>query len=208
MKKLITLVAILSVPSLFAHTKFEMQLLLKQDGCQREANPVIYLEDNAQGAIKIDDLDITIQQLAITEESTHVRITISDQDKVIAQPELIALWNQQATITFDEENGNSLSLSVKPSKGTHMLSQPLITKIQHSAANIEVGGIYHHYRNPNQLYRVIAIGLQEANEESCVVYESLYGDHIVWVRNVSVWLDTVEHQGQSVPRFQKAATTL
>ena len=36
-----------------------------------------------------------------------------------------------------------------------------------------------------------------------VVYRALYGDFGIWVRPASMWNETVEHDGKSVPRFTK-----
>lgn len=80
-----------------------------------------------------------------------------------------------------------------------ILNQSLIT----AKRRIEVGELYYHYRTPNQFYRVLAIALDEATGKPCVVYQALYGEQLVWVRDLNVWCDKVEHEGQIIPRFIK-----
>jgi hypothetical protein len=66
---------------------------------------------------------------------------------------------------------------------------------------VEVGAVYHHYRNPNHLYRVLAVAIDEKLEQPCVVYQALYGDYLTWVRSFSDWCGKIEYQGQIVSRF-------
>lgn len=58
---------------------------------------------------------------------------------------------------------------------------------------------YRHYKRGTD-YRVLCLGVLEANEEPCVVYQSL-ADQKIWIRPVSDFLATVEHEGAQVPRF-------
>lgn len=69
---------------------------------------------------------------------------------------------------------------------------------------VEVGACYYHYRAPHFLYRVIGIGLQEATEELCVIYQNI-DNQLIWVRNLDDWCSLVEHEGQLVARFQKVS---
>ncbi|MDF2578336.1 MAG: hypothetical protein K0S74_1820 [Chlamydiales bacterium] len=65
-----------------------------------------------------------------------------------------------------------------------------------------VGAAYCHYRNPELQYKVLHLGIQEASEKICVIYQALYGDKAIWVRDLDVWLAQVEHEGKLVPRFR------
>lgn len=66
---------------------------------------------------------------------------------------------------------------------------------------VQVGKLYYHYRNPKQLYKVLALAIDEKSDTPCVVYQAQYGDNLIWVRALSVWCELVEHQGKSVLRF-------
>ncbi|MCA9390430.1 DUF1653 domain-containing protein, partial [candidate division WWE3 bacterium] len=68
----------------------------------------------------------------------------------------------------------------------------LAQKLKEATAKVAVGQKYCHYKNPDRFYEVIALGFQEASEDLCVVYKSLYGEGFVWVRNLDDWLSTVE----------------
>ena len=67
---------------------------------------------------------------------------------------------------------------------------------------VEVG-IYEHYKGFR--YRVIGIGLYEATEEPVVIYEALYENDKskLWVRPVDSFEETVEVNGEVVPRFKR-----
>lgn len=65
-------------------------------------------------------------------------------------------------------------------------------------------GKYQHYKGG--LYEVIAVGRIEATLEEVVVYKALYtspdfGADAVWVRPVTSFLETVEWEGKTIPRF-------
>ena len=88
----------------------------------------------------------------------------------------------------------------------HTDSKDLQTKLTLTQSNIEVGGHYHHYKNPQTHYKVINLALSEWDEEPVVVYQSMT-DNLIWVRringengwNTPVTLDN----GQVVNRFEK-----
>lgn len=79
----------------------------------------------------------------------------------------------------------------------------LVDRIQEAEKQVRVGETYVHYRSKDKKYKVIAVGLLEANEEPCVVYQALYGDHLVWIRAVKVFVEYVDFEGKQVLRFQK-----
>ncbi len=60
-------------------------------------------------------------------------------------------------------------------------------------------GTYRHYKGP--LYKVIGTGMHTETEEILVFYQSLYGNFEYWARPLSMWLETVEWNGETVPRF-------
>jgi hypothetical protein len=60
-------------------------------------------------------------------------------------------------------------------------------------------GRYRHYKGKD--YRVLQVARHSETEEELVVYQLLYGDFSWWVRPRKMFLESVEHQGASVPRF-------
>lgn len=60
-------------------------------------------------------------------------------------------------------------------------------------------GIYRHYKGPE--YRVFGTARHSETEEWMVFYQCLYGDFSLWVRPLSMFLETVEVDGEQVPRF-------
>lgn len=65
-----------------------------------------------------------------------------------------------------------------------------------------VPGIYEHYKH--KLYRVIGTAKHSETLEELVVYEALYDnkDSKLWVRPKKMFLEKVEVNGESVPRFK------
>jgi hypothetical protein len=60
-------------------------------------------------------------------------------------------------------------------------------------------GIYRHYRG--NLYEVLGLGLHSETHEPMVAYRALYGDYQLWTRPAGMFLETVIHEGESLPRF-------
>ena len=69
-------------------------------------------------------------------------------------------------------------------------------------------GVYRHYKGPE--YRVFSVAQHSETEEWVVFYQALYGEFGLWVRPVSMFLESVEVDGEQVPRFAlvKAEETL
>lgn len=61
-------------------------------------------------------------------------------------------------------------------------------------------GRYRHYKG--QDYEVIGLATHSETEEKLVVYRCLYGDYDLWVRPLSMFEETVEVDGERLPRFR------
>lgn len=62
-------------------------------------------------------------------------------------------------------------------------------------------GNYRHYKGNE--YRVLEIGTHTETGERFVVYKALYGDGAIWLRPLSMFIETVEVDGKIVPRFER-----
>ena len=60
-------------------------------------------------------------------------------------------------------------------------------------------GLWKHFKG--NLYRVMYVALHSETGEEMVVYQALYGQRGRWVRPASMWLEHVERDGYSGPRF-------
>ena len=64
-------------------------------------------------------------------------------------------------------------------------------------------GIYRHYKS--KLYEVLNIAIQSETLEEMVVYKALYssefGDHCLWVRPLSMFVEKLEIGEKLVDRF-------
>lgn len=61
-------------------------------------------------------------------------------------------------------------------------------------------GIYEHYKKIK--YKVIAVSRHSETLEEYVVYQQLYGDHIIWIRPLTMFCENVVIDNQEVPRFR------
>jgi len=60
-------------------------------------------------------------------------------------------------------------------------------------------GLYRHYKGPE--YRVIGVARHSENEQEMVVYQALYGEYGLWIRPLEMFCESVEVDGERVPRF-------
>ncbi len=65
--------------------------------------------------------------------------------------------------------------------------------------DLVVGGIYRHFKG--NLYQAVAVARHSETREEMVVYRALYGEHGLWVRPLSMFLEIVERDGARFPRF-------
>lgn len=67
-------------------------------------------------------------------------------------------------------------------------------------------GRYRHYKNKE--YTVLGVARHSETQEELVVYRQEYGDFSLWVRPKSMFLESVEIDGQLIPRFQFLADSM
>lgn len=60
-------------------------------------------------------------------------------------------------------------------------------------------GRYRHFKGGE--YEVLGVARHSEGLEDMVVYRPLYNDKGLWVRPLSMFLETVEHEGRIQPRF-------
>jgi len=61
-------------------------------------------------------------------------------------------------------------------------------------------GIYQHYKGKE--YKVIGIARHTETAEELVVYQALYDDFALWVRQISMFNELVLVNGKQIPRFK------
>ncbi len=76
--------------------------------------------------------------------------------------------------------------------------------------NIIQPGKYQHYKG--NFYQVIAIGRNSETTEEMVIYQALYesefGKNVIWTRPLKEFIEEVEWQGRTVPRYKFIPTTI
>ncbi|MEO9653836.1 DUF1653 domain-containing protein [Marinomonas sp.] len=60
-------------------------------------------------------------------------------------------------------------------------------------------GVYRHYKGAE--YWVERVVKHSETEESLVIYQALYGEFGWWARPMSMFRESVEINGESIPRF-------
>lgn len=70
--------------------------------------------------------------------------------------------------------------------------------------DVKVGQRYKHYKG--KTYTILGVGHHSETEEKVVVYEGEYedptfGKYPIWVRPYEMFVETVEWEGERVPRF-------
>ena len=60
-------------------------------------------------------------------------------------------------------------------------------------------GRYRHFKG--NIYELLGFAKNSETLEDMVIYRALYGEGEIWVRPLSMWGETVEHDGKSVLRF-------
>ncbi|MFT5033017.1 MAG: hypothetical protein ACI89D_001111 [Bermanella sp.] len=61
-------------------------------------------------------------------------------------------------------------------------------------------GRYRHYKGGE--YEVIGVARHSETGERLVVYRPLYGEGALWVRPLSMFLESVTVAGENIPRFR------
>ncbi|MEI6462715.1 MAG: DUF1653 domain-containing protein [bacterium] len=71
-------------------------------------------------------------------------------------------------------------------------------KLSEEAKSLKLG-LYKHYKNNN--YQVLGVAIHNESLEELVIYKALYGEGLTWVRPLKMFLETVNVDGVTKPRF-------
>ncbi len=85
----------------------------------------------------------------------------------------------------------------------HKSQEELSKELLESSKKVEIGATYFHYKNSDSHYKVLSLAITEENDEVSVIYQAQYGNNVTFVRPLKSWLNNVEVDGSSVPRFSK-----
>jgi len=72
-------------------------------------------------------------------------------------------------------------------------------------AKVPIGATFRHYKG--KLYKILQIGRHSEDLTLYVVYQALYkteafGDNPVWIRPLTMFVETVTIDGKQIPRFE------
>lgn len=80
-------------------------------------------------------------------------------------------------------------------------------RIAAASQQVLLGGIYKHYKFPDRDYKVLGFVIQEDTLKIAIRYRNILDDEAPeFVRDLGSWLETVQWEGKSVPRFVLAPT--
>jgi len=86
---------------------------------------------------------------------------------------------------------------------THKEQLELKQEIENAKLKVTIGSKYWHYKGKDKIYEVVGFGFLESNDQLCVIYQALYGERLTFLRPLIIWLEQVQWNGKSVPRFTK-----
>ncbi len=72
-------------------------------------------------------------------------------------------------------------------------------KLSKLAKTIEPG-FYEHYKKKK--YQVLGVVVHSETLEEHVLYKALYGEHLIWVRPLKMFLGKMVVDGKKIPRFR------
>ena len=84
----------------------------------------------------------------------------------------------------------------------HKNHDRLHEEIEEAEKRVTIGGIYSHYKYPENTYKVLSLGFFEPTDEICVIYQAMYDPMLVFIRPLVSWLETIELDGKKMPRFK------
>jgi hypothetical protein len=85
--------------------------------------------------------------------------------------------------------------------GVPMIVNEVLKPFSAEAKSFVGGEIYEHYKG--KLYRILSVGRNSETLEESIVYQALYGDQDVWIRPLSMFLETIVIDGEPQPRFKR-----
>lgn len=71
-------------------------------------------------------------------------------------------------------------------------------KLSSKAKSVKVG-LYEHYKGKK--YQVLGVAVHSETLKELVIYQATYGEKLVWVRPLKMFLEKVEINGERKPRF-------
>ncbi len=80
------------------------------------------------------------------------------------------------------------------------MSKKFLPSFSPLATAVVEDALYEHYKGLR--YKVLSVARHSETLEELVVYRALYGEHDVWVRPLSMFLENITINGRSQPRFK------
>lgn len=106
-----------------------------------------------------------------------------------------------AIIESMEDQGVGVDFSKEDPVEEKESQAQLSARLAQAAQQVTVGARYVHYKQLS--YKVLALALREEDNEHSVVYQAEYGEHVIFTRPVTSWLEKVGVDGKEVKRFAK-----
>lgn len=82
----------------------------------------------------------------------------------------------------------------------------LESELEEAKKLVKIGGIYTHFKNPEHHYKIIDVAIQEATDKVCIIYQTLYGKKLLFIRDLDSWISQPEVDGKKVDRFTLVPT--
>lgn len=93
----------------------------------------------------------------------------------------------------------------------HLSEEELLQKLEDAKSQIEIGGVYSHYRDPESRYVVKNLSIIETTQSVGVVYQKKNGSEtlqkMIWVRPFESWTEQINNNNTTTPRFIKVLSS-
>jgi hypothetical protein len=83
----------------------------------------------------------------------------------------------------------------------HKSMHELNRSLEQAKTLVPTGGVFAHYKHPEQTYTVTGHAILEANDAVGIIYQANYQLGVSFVRSLASWLEHVDHNGTMVARF-------
>lgn len=193
-------------------------------GALRKAHPALQTGSYEQVIVRNQQF---VFKRTHPEETIYIACNLADEATELIISDETILYDLCRTHTYTSD-GNKISIEIEPHNSAILLAQAgevkklsmadkqeellgeqtIVTEnpidkvtepLQETGTDRLKIGKYRHYKGKN--YAVLYVAKHSETTEEYVVYRQLYGDCEVWIRPLSMFLEEVEIDGNTVPRF-------
>lgn len=145
--------------------------------------------------VKVEDFGAFVELWPGCEGLVHV--SQLDHKRVEKPSDVVAVGDEIMVKSLGYDNRGRLNLSRKECLPKPEKRKRKKRRMEKMTRELKINGIYRHFKN--KLYKVLLIANDsetnnDINTRKVVVYQALYGDQLIWVRDYDMFLSEVDHE--------------